>query len=55
MQEWYHGWGWRPKRITNEQKRKMIKNMRKSKLIGEKSDEYHKKEEKEADDILKNL
>ncbi len=55
MQEWYYGWNWRPKRLTNEQKRKMIKNMRKSTLIVKKSDEYHKKEEAEADDILKKI
>jgi len=55
MQEWYHGWGWRPKRITKDQIRKMVKNMEKSKIVVEKSDKYHKKEEREADDILKKI
>ena len=50
MQEWYHGWWWRTKRIQE-----MIKNMEKSWIISEKSRQYHQKEEQEADEILKKL
>ncbi len=55
MQEWYHGWWWRPRRMTKKQIEEMIKNMKKTGIINEKSNKYHKKEEIEADDILKKL
>lgn len=54
MREWYHGW-WLPKRMTKKQIEEMLKNMRKTKIISEKSDKYHKDEEKMADDILKQI
>ena len=54
MQEWYHGW-WRPKRMTKRQIDEMVKNMGKTKVINKKSNEYHKKEENEAEDIIKKL
>ncbi len=54
MQEWYHGW-WRPKKMTRQQIQDMINNMKKSASINKKSQQYHKKEENEADDILKKL
>ena len=55
MQEWYYGWWSRPRRITKRQIEEMIKNMKKTGVINEKSNEYHKKEQKEADDILKKI
>jgi len=55
MQEWYYGWWWRPKRMTRKQMQEMIKNMQKSEVISNKSKIYHKKEELEAEDILKQL
>jgi len=54
MQEWYH-WGWKPKRMTRKQINEMILNMKKSEIISKKSTNYHKIEEKEADNILKKL
>jgi hypothetical protein len=33
----------------------MVKNMKKSKVVSEKSRQFHKKEEIEAEDILKRL
>jgi len=54
MQEWYHGW-WRPKRMTRKQINEMVKNMQKTNIVSEKSKQYHKKEEIEAEDILKKL
>jgi hypothetical protein len=41
--------------MTKKQIDEMIKNMKKSDIINKKSNEYHKQEEKEADDILKKL
>lgn len=55
MWEWYHGWWWRPKRMTKKQIEEMVKNMGKSKIINEKSNKYHEDEEKKADDILKKI
>lgn len=55
MQEWYSGWWWRPKRMTRRQIQEMINNMKRSEIVNEKSKQYHKQEEKEADDILKKL
>lgn len=54
MQEWYYGW-WRPKRMTQKQIRDMVNNMKKSKIVNKKSNQYHKKEEIEAEDILRRL
>ena len=54
MQEWYHGWS-RPKRMTRKQIQEMIQNMKKVKIVNEKSKKYHKSEEDEADNILKKL
>jgi len=54
MQEWYHWW-WRQRRMTRKQIQEMIHNMEKSELITEKSKKYHKKEEVEAEEILKKL
>lgn len=55
MREWYHWSWWRQKRMTKKQIQEMVNNMKKSWVISQKSNEYHKKEEKEADDILKKL
>lgn len=54
MQEWYYGW-WRPKKLTRKQIQDMVNNMKKSEIISKKSRDYHKKEELEAEDILKKL
>lgn len=54
MWEWYHGW-WRPKRMSKKQIDEMIKNMKKTWIIKKKSNEYHKKEEIEAEDILRQI
>lgn len=54
MQEWYYGW-WRPKKMTKKQINEMINNMKKTSIVNEKSKQYHKKEEAEAEDILKKL
>ena len=55
MQEGYHGWWWKPKKMTRKQVQEMVNNMKKTEIISEKSDQYHKKEEIEAEDILKKL
>lgn len=55
MQEWYHGWWWRPKKMTKKEMREMVNNMKKTNIIHEKSKKYHETEELEADDILKKL
>lgn len=55
MWESYHGWWWRQKGMTKKQVEEMIKNMKKSKIINEKSNKYHEDEEKIADDILKKI
>jgi len=54
MQEWYYGW-WKTRRMTRKQISEMINNMKKSSIISEKAKQYHKKEEIEAEDILKSL
>ena len=54
MQEWYYGW-WKTRRITRKEINEMISNMKKSDIIIEKSKQYHKKEEVEAEDILSKL
>ena len=41
--------------MTQKQVREMINNMKKSSIVNEKSRIYHKKEEVEAEDILKKL
>ena len=41
--------------MTKKQINEMINNMKKTSIISEKSKQYHKKEEIEADNILKNL
>lgn len=53
MNEWYSWWYQRPKKMTKKQIQEMIKNMKKSEIIAEKSKQYHKNEETEADNILK--
>ena len=55
MREWYHGWGSRPKKMSKRQIQEMIQNMKKVKIIDEKSKKYHENEKDEADDILKKL
>ncbi len=55
MQEWYYGWWHCPKRMTRRQIQEMVRNMQKSSIVNKKSKEYHKKEEIEADNILKKL
>lgn len=55
MQEWYSGWQYSPKRMTKKQIQEMVQNMKKSKIVTEKSDKYHKQEEGEAENILKKL
>ena len=55
MQEWYHGWWGRPKRMTKRQIQEMLNNMKKSDIINEKSKQYHEKEEIEAEEIIKKL
>lgn len=54
MQESYHWW-WSSKRMSQKQIREMISNMKKSQIINQKSNEYHKKEQIDAEDILKQL
>ena len=55
MQEWYHGlWG-KPKKITKKQINEMVDNMKKTNIINEKSKQFHKKEEVEAENILQKL
>jgi len=54
MQESYHWW-WSSKRMSQKQIREMINNMKKSQIINQKSNEYHKKEQIDAEDILKEL
>ena len=55
MQEWYSGGHYSTRRMTKKQIQEMIQNMKKSKVVNEKSNQYHKKEEHEAEDILKRL
>jgi hypothetical protein len=55
MQEWYHGWWWKSRRMTRVQIEEMLKNMKKTWIINKKSNEYHTQEEKEAEDILKKI
>lgn len=44
----YGGW-WRPKTLTKKEIEKMKKIMKKVPIIKKKNDEYHKKEENNAD------
>ena len=55
MHEWYYGWWGRPKKMTRKQINEMVNNMKKTSIVSERSKQYHKKEEIEADDILKKL
>lgn len=55
MWEWYHWWWGRAKRMTRKQIEEMVNNMKKSWIINKKANEYHKKEEIEAEDILKKI
>ena len=55
MHEWYYGWWWRPKKMTRKQINEMVNNMKKTSIVSERSKQYHKKEEIEADNILKKL
>lgn len=55
MQEWYSGGHYSPKRMTKKQIQEMVQNMKKSQIVIEKSNEYHKQEEGEAENILKKL
>lgn len=41
--------------MTKKQINEMVNNMKKTSIVSEKSKQYHKKEEIEADNILKNL
>ena len=41
--------------MTRKQINEMINNMKKSDIVSEKSKQYHKKEEMEAEDILRKL
>ena len=41
--------------MTRRQIQEMINNMKRTEIVNEKSKQYHKQEEKEADDILKKL
>lgn len=41
--------------MTRKQINEMINNMKKSGIVSEKSKQYHKKEEMEAEDILRKL
>ncbi len=41
--------------MTRRQIQEMVRNMQKSSIVNKKSKEYHKKEEIEADNILKKL
>jgi hypothetical protein len=38
--------------MTKKQIEEMVKNMKKTGIINKKSNEYHKQEEKEADNLL---
>lgn len=55
MQEWYSGGHYSPKSVSKKQIQEMVKNMKKSKVVSERSRQFHKKEEIEAEDILKRL
>lgn len=55
MQEWYHGWWGKPKKITKKQINEMVDNMKKTNIINEKSKQFHRKEEVEAENILQKL
>ncbi len=55
MQEWYHSWWWIPRKMSKKQIQEMLDNMKKSEIVNKKSKEYHKKEELEAENILKKL
>ena len=55
MQEWYSGGQYSQKRMTRKQIQQMVQNMKKSKIISEKSNQYHKKEEDEAENILNDI
>ena len=55
MQEWYSSGYYPPKRMTKRQIQEMIKNMKKSKVITDKSNKYHEKDEDDAENILKKL
>jgi hypothetical protein len=41
--------------MTKKQINEMVNNMKKTNIINEKSKQYHKKEEVEAENILKDL
>ena len=41
--------------MTKKQINEMVNNMKKTNIINEKSKQYHKKDEIEAEDILKKL
>jgi hypothetical protein len=41
--------------MTKKQIKDMINNMKKSDIIRKKSEEYHREEEKEAENIMKDL
>ena len=41
--------------MTKMQIEEMLRNMKKTKIISEKSDKYHEDEWKKADDILKQI
>ena len=41
--------------MSQKQIREMINNMKKSKVVNKRSNQYNKKEEMEADDILKKI
>lgn len=55
MQEWYSGGHYSPRRVSKKQIQEMVKNMKKSKVVSEKSNQYHKQEESEAEEILREL
>ena len=41
--------------MTRKQIQQMVQNMKKSKIVSEKSNKYHKKEEDEAESILDSI
>lgn len=55
MEETYHSWWAKPKAMTRKQIKEMVKNMQKWWIIKKLSDEYHKTEEIEAENILNKL
>ena len=55
MREWYNWSHYKPKKATKKQIQEMINNMKKTWIVSRKSKQYHEQQEREAEDILKDL